>query len=624
MLYENLLIDLNSCSCHIDKLETDLFGQEEYQPKLEWNDFSSIYVSDVINVDEFVKWRSCIPVIICSPTGSGKNYMVMHGLREYTLNKGCKILYLSNRKALDEQQKVEYAKLTHTDYTPNANSHSMYFEQFFGNVCLMTYHQLQRKLLDFNANRNWFNQFQYVVIDECHFFTADAFFNPSTDFILEGLIKAFRDARRIYLSATPEDVILPILQYEIKHIDNKAFCKMGFEENHVFRFMEQCSKYSYRLTPDYSNFKARFFEKVEELEDMILKERTSSDKWVIFVTSIEEGENLAKRLNEKASLDEVSSENSNAKTKKTHNRFASFVCAKTRNGYDENDLIWRELIMTGKFSSKVLISTSVLDNGVSFKDPSIKNIVLMTDDRTEFLQELGRRRILSDDETVNVYIQKVTKKSLAIRRENYESFKEVFERMYGGLRTPTSEYIRGNVGETVLRLLNSQDDRGRKCLRLFLQANGDIGYEVNQLARWKTLLLGQQLIEYERLAEEYGENASIVYKSDWLGLDRNLTLRMLHNGGEENDSLIQFLDKQVKAKKVLCEDESDFKKFSEKFQELFHRAFPDEKINTGKNRAYWKAEAINNHLDKIDDKLKLSSKYVLNQIGEKYYRLEKR
>lgn len=87
--------------------------------------------------------------------------------------------------------------------------------------------------------------------------------------------------------------------------------------------------------------------------------------------------------------------------------------------------------------------------------------------------------------------------------------------------------------------------------------------------------------------------------------------------------LIDFLEEYVSSESNLYLNDPSFERFSRDFQDLFHRAFPDEKINTGKNRAYGKAEAINNHLDKIDDKLKLSSKYVLNQISEKYYRLEK-
>ena len=73
-----------------------------------------------------------------------------------------------------------------------------------------------------------------------------------------------------------------------------------------------------------------------------------------------------------------------------------------------------------------MISTTVLDNGVSIHDSDLKHIVLPSHNKTEFLQMIGRKR-LADNETVKLYIKNHTYKEIIneqhsiIRRLNYIS-----------------------------------------------------------------------------------------------------------------------------------------------------------------------------------------------------------
>ena len=79
----------------------------------------------------------------------------------------------------------------------------------------------------------------------------------------------------------------------------------------------------------------------------------------------------------------------------------------------------RNIRKCGKFNCDVLITTSVLDNGVNIKDPDVKNIVLITDDEVEFKQMLGRKRFLAEDEVVEVFISCGVRKDFVMRDRGY-------------------------------------------------------------------------------------------------------------------------------------------------------------------------------------------------------------
>lgn len=76
---------------------------------------------------------------------------------------------------------------------------------------------------------------------------------------------------------------------------------------------------------------------------------------------------------------------------------------------DKESKVMKEIVEKQQFSTKVLITTKILDNGVSIVDPKLRNLVLETVDRTEFLQMLGRKRVTGEDEDINIFIPKFSK-----------------------------------------------------------------------------------------------------------------------------------------------------------------------------------------------------------------------
>lgn len=63
-------------------------------------------------------------------------------------------------------------------------------------------------------------------------------------------------------------------------------------------------------------------------------------------------------------------------------------------------------IVKEKRSKKILITTSVMDNGISLEDEYLRNIVIMADTKETFIQMLGRKRIKNNNEKLNLYILK--------------------------------------------------------------------------------------------------------------------------------------------------------------------------------------------------------------------------
>ena len=132
-------------------------------------------------------WNCLTPVFISAQTGTGKNTFIRKNLLKRVYQSSGKILLLSNRIALNRQSKLQYAQ-----YIRDLTGSSYYIEKFdeytnkgidkfsdFGRITICSYHQFyERKMLDNNY-------YDYIVCDECHFFTSDSTFNVNTDKILD-------------------------------------------------------------------------------------------------------------------------------------------------------------------------------------------------------------------------------------------------------------------------------------------------------------------------------------------------------------------------------------------------------------------------------------------------------
>lgn len=395
-------------------------------------------LSDFITSKDISSWKSETPVIISAQTGIGKTHFVLEDLLRQALstkNEKDVMLILVNRVALSRQTKIELARNLKSligneqyehalqDYYTTKGIDELFID--FGVVTLCTYHQCYKKQL------LQIKRFKYIICDECHFFTSDATFNPETDLMLKDIVKNGSNSVRIYMSATPEVALEPIIkfEYEVKRepiddlISKSGEYKKCIDVEHrlkvnnappkfIFQGAYGCS-YQISLPEDidkvieeeesnlkisfkfyyiprdynYLNFQATY-SKVEELIPYIEK---SKSKWLIFINDNKRAKEFQKKLREKnissefISRESISSDNS------------------SREEYDY-------LIEEETFRPKILISTSIIDNGINISNKDITkdcdkvlNIAVEETNRTQFLQMIGRIRASS--EPINLYIR---------------------------------------------------------------------------------------------------------------------------------------------------------------------------------------------------------------------------
>lgn len=351
------------------------------------NGKQKIWVSDLIGED-YKRWHNEFVILDCG-TACGKTYFCIRRLGKYAATKKRKILYLCNRSKLRNQtyRQVKGEKLQATIY-------------------VTTYQAFQKKI----QQGDKIPYYDYIIADECHYFTTDAGFNDYTDVAYNYVMKQ-KESVVVFVSATA-----------------KSFFKYLKDTSKVKK------KNSYRLDKDYSYVSKLFYYQSEELPgiiDDILNNETDS-KIIVFCNSGDRILEMSKIYGDKA--DYYCSRNTKKKRlrdlcgwKEDSNGkiIEEPACIKTY----ADDLI--------TFDKRILFTTSVLDNGVDLKDRKIKHIFTEIVDVDTMIQSLGRKRSLAKDDTCYFYIRLYQKKGLQgfINRINYhlepvELYKSDYEDFY--------------------------------------------------------------------------------------------------------------------------------------------------------------------------------------------------
>ncbi|HBF6471982.1 TPA: DEAD/DEAH box helicase family protein [Clostridioides difficile] len=327
---------------------------------------------------------------------------------EYCIKKNKKILYLSNREALDKQinksfydeygekrlKKIDiytYQKFIH-DFKIELNK-SEKEEELKNEINKINeikklkkikklkneskqLEKLEKKIYwrirnDIEKRYTFekiIKKYKYIVLDEVHFFTSDATFNTDCELLYDLFFKIFKVFSKkkflILMSSTPHTFVnLP-----------RIYPKKG---------------YIYRQKPNYSYLNVKYFKENDSIIKKIVDDikENSQNKWIIFVNSKNEGKEISNKLKEK-----------NIKN--------SFLHSKNKSKEFEN------IVKKEKFDKNVLISTKILETGVNINDEDVKNIVMYDIDRETIIQEIGRVRVgIDKPRKINLYIP--------LRKRNY-------------------------------------------------------------------------------------------------------------------------------------------------------------------------------------------------------------
>lgn len=458
-----------------------------------------IYIADKIKED-YRTWKlepedlgKPDTIFISAPTGSGKTTFVFDVFLPYLAKRKKRLLYLVNRAILKkqleericslpyEQKSIIDVKLYQTIETECSSQYGGYY-----------YQQYSQK-------------YDCVVCDEAHYFLADSNYNTNTIISYNFVRDIFRGKLRIYMSATIKEI------YEIVERDNEESIYertgwFGFHNNKLSRFgwMNKCKSVMYEIERNYDYVKIDLLKEIEEIKEIVEKIK---EKWLIFVESKNMGLKLGSEI-----------ENS---------IFIKSSYKKEKESRDEVE----EIVRKDKSSVRVLIATSVLDNGIDLKDIELRNIIIMSDIETEFVQMLGRKR--KDGKPCNLYLFKQKEDHFRRRYEENRKKLEIAEKGY--------KYAEGKICSLIKNDDLVSSDKLQKCedqaivnihkywglesmknsevyeniKASFLYLNGILC--LNMLAFKNLENLSQYYTRIIKDFELYGKNAFLREQLRWLG-----------------------------------------------------------------------------------------------------------
>ena len=237
-------------------------------------------------------------------------------------------------------------------------------------------------------------------------------FNPHTQKILSAIVRLFKDAVRVYMSATPYECL--------KHI---KMCEEEFQSarnsGKTLHKHKGGTMVFYHFKRDYSYLNIKYYSAIEELYEIIIKSVSEKrEKWLIFIDDIEKCKAIKARLEETAekSASPLITKDGGSEIEKV---FAVDATSK-------KDLAYMKMIKNEKLDEDtyVLISTSVLDNGVNLK--SIDNIVVSDMEKVKCLQMVGRARVNGVDDYKTLYIKRFNESYVGKRIKGFEAQEDAY------------------------------------------------------------------------------------------------------------------------------------------------------------------------------------------------------
>lgn len=402
------------------------------------------YITEEIG-EEYNSWEPTDIIMITAPTGSGKTYFCLNVLLlERAMKRGERILYLVNRKILKMQLQESLKSISEEYHWNNLND----YRRVEDYIEIETYQSIEKKLKFTDISKlsevkKFFeSRYSIVVYDECHYFYSDSDFNTYTELSYSFLRFCFDTKIQIFMSATMENmehIIRNGNPLYMRKEDVPSYHVSGKAQFVLQDFTNTTRKYkSYTVKIDYSDVKINYFRNLSDL-CMIIKQsmEQKNEKWLIFVDSRNSGRELKSKLIVSGDEDNIEEDNDG---KINWREEVVYVDADYRKD-TEAQVSVQQLVRDNLIRKKVVIATSVMDNGISFHDLELRNIVILANSKEEFLQMLGRKR--KDGKNINLYICMRTRdyfsaKLLSVTKK-YEAYDKIASRMDGYFYSPSRQ-----------------------------------------------------------------------------------------------------------------------------------------------------------------------------------------
>lgn len=412
------------------------------QPLKKNVDYHYNYVSDALSSATIGTWKAGKNVFIDAGTGKGKNTFVQKQLLKHFGHYG-NIIIFENREALMTQQTIKMIEEFDQEAFRYQSIEGYQHENMmiFGrhrNIMIISYQKAALKLL-MNDSRfiEFLSKVRYAVFDEVHYLIDDSLFNKGVNIVSDYLLSVpFRmfnninlipNAIKIFMSGTMEEFFIFLQKwspcYQIREdmsyihkIEEKNSDSILNTKRTIYNSHYMHEPNSILVMPtDYSYINPFVY---NEYMDLMPKIAEGTDKWLIFVNTIAQGEEL------KATLNSRYGENT-----------AVFIHAENKN--KEVSDFYEELLTQEKVSVKVLIETTVIYNGVNIRDSELRNIVLPVTTIPVIKQLIGRKRMPdSESETLNVYFP------LSSQSDIKKRFRRCLEKMLSSLNERNSNAFR--------------------------------------------------------------------------------------------------------------------------------------------------------------------------------------
>lgn len=525
---------------------------------------------------EVAKWHHDSVVFIDAPTGAGKTRFVKDVLAPCAMEKERNVVLFSNRVALNLQQKRSFGNTQYVfpddelKKTWNIGNVIFYSYQQIGEILkssefrmyISMTEQLEKERLSLlgelnhnglqleefekrkavienrneqlrrnNSMGDWIAILQaaeFVVFDEAHFFLSDARFNNITQYLLGNLLGLLENSTRIYMSATLDEA-KPVLQ----NMERSRYASWANSlpipnvtlGHKAFEILEYNFPRRYR-----NNYMFSFFIRWNEMICEIIKS-DPKEKWLIFVKSLDEGNELKKQLTKMFNSDSV-----------------SFVHAGVKGSKE-----FKRLCSCEKFNERFLISTNVIDNGVNINDPTVKHVVIHTYDRISAVQMAGRRR-LKGKERINLYIKLPEDgKELSVEENTTINLKNTLERAESN-----SGFIEAEWGSITV-----------EQQKLFLPIVSNSGYQfwMNGFAKEKLIIDEGRLSNLSSLYNKHDPEPIASEMLKWFDQKLKFTNDMMISVSSEDKwwGLIQYIEKCIETKyRTKSEDENIIKEMKQR------------------------------------------------------------
>lgn len=395
-------------------------------------------ITERIKPLEYFNWGT-ENIFLQAPTGSGKSFFVLHHLFRVAWQRGTGLLILCHRENLIQQYERDIQKLASEQIRKG----------FFlpwpvqAPICVASY----QKVAGGNFIDKIIANFGIIVCDEVHALYSDSQFATNLCLAYEKLILWSENRLMLFMTATGEH-IFPLL-YQRLSKGKPVFLSQPLDWEHGPE-LPGC----HYIAADYSYLDVCYLRRLEQIYPVLKRDKDTEDKWLIFVSSVKEGKMILEKL-------------------KPDYKERIFLLTRATAQSEDGKELSAQLAASHNFDYKIVVSTVVLEAGVSIWDEKVRNVVNLQYSQEAFIQTLGRKRV-HEKERLRLYILNRGQKFFAGKyNECKQILKEIDE--INRLYCPENTF-QGYISQ---KLLEPGDNRYLKKFIYYCFGNG---YGVNPIS----------------------------------------------------------------------------------------------------------------------------------------------